>query len=158
MPMLHEQIETNYVSGQEMPWVPFAPLSDEVFMKYFRIDPLRGEVLAVMRFPQGSVFPPHYHSGVVIAHTLKGAWRYTEQRWVAKAGDTVYEPAGSTHTPESVGDEECEVFFVLSGDLIFQDEDGNLLWRENWKTAIDRYTNYCKANGVEPQDITSFAA
>lgn len=158
MPMLHEQIETNYVSGEQMPWMPFAPLSDEVFVKYFRIDPLRGEMLGLMRLPAGTAFPSHYHSGVVIAYTLKGAWRYIEQDWIARAGDTVYEPACSTHTPESVGDEDSEFFFVLSGDLVFQDEAGNPLWRENWKTAIDRYSNYCQANDIEPQDITSFAA
>ena len=34
-----------------IPWVPFAPYSDEVFLKYHHINPVHGEVLVSMRFP-----------------------------------------------------------------------------------------------------------
>ena len=78
-----------------------------------------------MRFPPGVRLPTHYHTGIVIAHTIKGAWRYLEHDWVARAGGTVYETAGAAHTPESCGDEEAEVFFVIVGELLFLDEHGN---------------------------------
>ena len=111
-----------------------------------------------MRFPPGLELPPHYHTGIVIAHTVRGAWRYIEHDWVSSAGDTVYETAASSHTPQSVGDEDAEVFFVIVGELLFLDESQTtILWKEDWKTSIQRYTDYCAAEGIEVQDLTSFA-
>jgi 2,4'-dihydroxyacetophenone dioxygenase len=158
MPLISEEIETNYISAETLPWMPFTPLSDEVSLKYYKIDPVRGEILVSMRFPAGLVLPPHYHTGIVIAHTIRGAWRYIEHDWVSKAGDTVYETAGSSHTPQSVGDEDAEVFFVLVGELLFLDENKQLVWQENWKTSAERYRNYCAENGIDAQDITSFTS
>ncbi len=156
MPKLHEEIETNYISGESLPWVPFTPYSDEVFMKYWKIDPVRGEVVVSMRFPPGLELPTHYHTGIVIGHTVRGAWRYKEHDWVSGPGDTVYETAASSHTPESVGEEEAEVFFYVIGELEFVDESGNLLARENAKTALARYGAYCASNGLEALDLASF--
>ena len=156
MPKVHEQIETNYISGESLPWVPFTPYSDEVTLKYWKIDPVRGEIVVSMRFPPGIALPTHYHTGIVVAHTVRGAWRYIEHDWVSRPGDTVYETAGSSHTPQSVGDEDAEVFFYLIGELEFMDEAGNLLARENAKTSLARYEAYCEANGLEAQDLTSF--
>lgn len=156
MPKVHEQIETNYISGESLPWVPFTPYSDEVTLKYWKIDPVRGEIVVSMRFPPGIALPTHYHTGIVVAHTVRGAWRYIEHDWVSKPGDTVYETAGSSHTPQSVGDEDAEVFFYLIGELEFMDEAGNLLARENAGTSLARYEAYCEANDLEAQDLTSF--
>ena len=157
MALLIEDVETKNVKGRDLPWVPFAPYSDEVFLKYFRIDPVRGEILVSMKFPPGLELPKHYHTGIVIGHTMKGAWRYLEHDWVSEPGDTVYETAGSSHTPKSVGDEDAEVFFYIVGELEFVDDDGNLLARENWRTSLARYQAYCEANGIEAQDLTTFA-
>jgi quercetin dioxygenase-like cupin family protein len=154
MTLVQQEIETNYIGSETLPWMPFTPLTDEVEMKYYRVDPVRAEILVSMRFPGGLTLPPHYHTGIVIAHTIKGAWRYQEHDWVSRAGDTVYETAGSSHTPESL--EDTEVFFFLVGELLFFNEDKQLLWQENWKTSVERYTNYCREHGIEPQDITSF--
>ena len=152
-----DQIETLNIKGDSLPWVPFAPYSDEVFLKYFQIDPVHGEILVSMRFPAGITLPTHYHTGIVIGHTMKGAWRYIEHDWVSEAGDTVYETAASAHTPDSCGDEEAEVFFVIVGELLFLDGDGNIIARENWKTSMERYQAYCETNGLEPRDLTSFS-
>jgi quercetin dioxygenase-like cupin family protein len=158
MTVAHKEIVTALVKGDSLPWVPFTPYSDEVFMKYLKIDPIHGEIVLSMKFPPGLQLPTHYHTGMVIGHTLRGAWRYLEHDWVSEAGDTVYETAASSHTPESVGDEEAEVFFVIVGELLFLDDDGNIMARENWKTSIERYEAYCEANGIEAQDLTSFEA
>lgn len=154
MPLITEEIETNYVSSKDLPWVPFTPLTDEVTLKYYKVDPIRAEILVSMTFPAGLTLPPHYHTGIVIAHTVKGAWRYQEHDWISRAGDTVYETAGSMHTPESL--EESEVFFYLVGELLFFNEEKQLLWQENWKTSIERYSNYCDEHDLEKVDITSF--
>ena len=34
-----------------------------------------------------------------------------------------------------------EVFFVIIGELLFLDDDGNIIARENRKTSIERYEN-----------------
>src|SRR5689334_18484273 len=127
MTTLFQDVEVKNVKGDDIPWVPFTPFSDEVHMKYFRIDPIRGEPVVSMRFPPGLTLPKHYHTGTVIGHTIRGAWRYLEHDWISQPGDTVYEVAASSHTPMSVGDVEAEVFFVVVGELEFVDDDGNLL-------------------------------
>lgn len=157
MPLIEEELGTGYVSGDDMPWMPFIPLSEEVEIKYYAIDPVRGEMVVSMKFPKGIQLAPHYHTGTVIIHTVKGAWRYLEHDWVSKAGDTVYETAGSSHTPESCGDEDAEVFAILVGELLFLDENHNLLYSENWKTALARYKTFCEENGIEPRDLTDVA-
>jgi quercetin dioxygenase-like cupin family protein len=156
MTVTAKEIVTANVKGDSVPWVPFTPYSEEVELKYFKIDPIHGEIVVAMRFPPGLRLPTHYHTGTVIGHTMKGAWRYLEHDWVSEAGDTVYETAASSHTPESVGDEPAEVFFVIIGELLFLDEAGEIVARENWQTSIERYEAYCKANGTEPVDLTSF--
>ena len=156
MATAHKEIVTANVKAASVPWVPFTPYTDQVQLKYFKIDPIHGEIVLAMRFPPGLRLPTHYHTGIVVGHTLKGAWRYIEHDWVSEAGDTVYETAASSHTPESVGDEETEVFFVIVGELLFLDDAGNIIARENWRTSLERYQTHCEANGLEVQDLTSF--
>ncbi|MCY1454340.1 hypothetical protein D9M71_714000 [compost metagenome] len=45
---------------------------------------------------------------------------------------------------------------IVSGDLIFVDENDKVMAIENWKTSLQRYLDYCEANGIEPQDLTAF--
>ena len=150
------QQEPVSVDGEDLPWVPFAPYSGEVFVKYHHIDPVHGEVLVSMRFPPGVRLPTHCRTGNLISHTLKGAWHYLEQDWVARTGGTVYEPAGGARTPESYGDDEAEVFFVITGELLFLDTDGNVIARENHLTSLERYLAYCREHGIAPRDLTEY--
>ena len=150
------ELDVNYMAGDDTPWIPFAPLSDQVHLKYWKIDPVRAEIVVSMKFDAGLTLPAHYHTGIVIGHTVKGAWRYQENNWVSRAGDTVYEVAGSSHTPESMDD--SEVFFVIVGELLFFDADGKtVLWQENHKTSLERYNSYCEANGITPRDLTDWS-
>ncbi len=151
-----QELDVNYMSGTDNPWIPFTPLTDQVFLKYWKVDPVRAEIIVSMKFSGGLVLPAHYHTGIVVGHTVSGAWRYQENDWISRAGDTVYEVAGSSHTPESL--EETEVFFFLVGELLFLDQDNKILWQENHKTSVERYTNYCAANGITPRDLTKWDA
>ena len=45
---------------------------------------------------------------------------------------------------------------MLSGELLFIDEGGALLWRENWQTSINRYRAYCREHDIADRDLTSF--
>lgn len=147
-----QELDVNYMNGADNPWVPFTPLSDQVFLKYWKVDPVRAEIVVSMKVPAGIELGTHYHTGIVVAHTISGAWRYKENGWVARAGDTLYEVAGSSHTPEAF--EDSEIFFYMIGELLFLDQDNKLLWQENHKTSIDRYTRYCADNGIRARDLT----
>ena len=154
MTSLSGTIETDYICGASLPWIPFTPLNEKLLLKYFRIDPLRGEMLLLARFPPDRGVAPFYHTGPVIAHTLRGAWRFREQDWISRSGDTVHDAAGSIGTVESVGDQEALVFLMLAGELLFFDEDGGLVWQESWKTSVERYAEYCAAHRLSQHDLT----
>ena len=69
-------------------------------------------------------------------------------------------PAASAHTPEvvSTGGESGHVVTLVqvSGDLLFLDENDNVIAIENWKTGLKRYLDYCKQHGIAPKDLTAF--
>jgi len=47
---------------------------------------------------------------------------------------------------------------VIVGELLFIDENNTILWQENHKTSIERYTNYIAAQGIPARDLTSWDA
>jgi len=46
----------------------------------------------------------------------------------------------------------------MVGELLFLDQDNKILWQENHKTSIDRYTHYCADNGIPARDLTRWDA
>ncbi|MNH41952.1 hypothetical protein D3C79_1035490 [compost metagenome] len=71
----------------------------------------------------------------------------------------MFETAGSSHTPivlTEYGD-ELITLNITQGDLLYYDDNNNVVAIENWKSSVDRYLAFCKANDIEPKDITSFA-
>jgi 2,4'-dihydroxyacetophenone dioxygenase len=97
--MNYENVRTSCIDVERLPWIPFTPYSAEVELKYVKLDPVRGEVIALLKSPAGIQMPRHHHSGTVIVHTLAGRWKYVEHDWVAGPGSVVFETAGSEHTP-----------------------------------------------------------
>jgi 2,4'-dihydroxyacetophenone dioxygenase len=155
--MLHTQIDTAVIDHEALPWMPFAPYSNEVMIKYFKADPIRGEVIAMLKVPANTTMARHHHSGTVVVYTLQGSWKYVEHDWVAGPGSLVYETAASTHTPQALPDGgDVIALNIVVGDLIYMDEAGNVIAMENWKTALARYLAYCKDNNLEVVDITAF--
>ena len=147
--------ETTYVRGGDQPWIPFEPLSERVLVRYHRIDPVEGQIVAAVLLPAGIGSAPLYHTGPVLAHTIRGAWRYREESWTSRAGDTVYEAAGSMHTAELAGAEETLVFLVVTGEFLFFDDEGSLIWQESWRTAMDRHAEHCIAKGLTPMRFST---
>lgn len=152
-----QKIQATLVDHESLPWIPFLPYSDRVFIKYFRLDPIRGEMILLLRVPAGVPLPRHHQSGTVISYTIEGRWKFGEYDWIAGPGSVVFEPAASTHKPETVIEEgEVLLLNVVVGDLVFQDEEGRGVAIENWKTAMERYLAHCELYGITPRDLTSF--
>lgn len=151
-----DKISTNYIGGDDMPWMPWTPLSPDVDLKYFKIDPVRGEIIGLLRSNRKGGFNRHRHTGPIMLYTIAGAWRYQEHEWIARAGDCVCETADSTHTFEAVGDEGVLAFFHHSGELHFLNDDDQVIYVENWRTALQRYREFCKANGIAERNVCSF--
>jgi 2,4'-dihydroxyacetophenone dioxygenase len=156
--MFYEKVATECIDDASIPWVPFSPYSSDVLLKYFKLDPIRGESITVLKAPAGTKMPKHHHTGTVIVYTLKGRWKYAEHDWVAGPDSVVFETAGSNHTPVMVpGDDEVITFNIVQGDLIYLNEADQVIAMENWKTGMERYLAYCEANSVVPKDLTAFA-
>jgi 2,4'-dihydroxyacetophenone dioxygenase len=157
--MLYEHIDTAVIDGDSLPWVPLTPFTDQILLKYFKLDPIRGEWIVLMKVPPGVELPKHHHTGTVMVYTIEGKWKYKEHDWVAGPGSIVYETAASAHTFEVIaaGRDGCVLTLVqVTGDLLFLDPAGNVVALENWKTSLQRYLAYCKQHGLEPKDLTAF--
>jgi len=156
--MFHETIDTALIDVEALPWMPFSPYSEEIFLKLIKVDPIRGEWTTLLKLPPYTELPMHHHSGTVMVWTVTGSWRYKEHNWVANAGSFVFETAASRHTPVTVGDEEVITLNIIQGDWNVMSPEGAVLAIENWKSMVDRYVNFCKAQGLEAIDVTSFSA
>jgi 2,4'-dihydroxyacetophenone dioxygenase len=155
--MFYEKAATECIDDASVPWMPFVPFSTEVMVKYFRLDPTRGEMIVLMKGPAGLQMPKHHHTGTVIVYTLQGRWKYAEHDWVAGPGSVVFETAGSSHTPLSLpGDEEVILFNIVQGDLLYLNDNDQVIAQENWRTAFQRYLTYCEANRIVSKDLTAF--
>lgn len=153
--LAYESIDASIIQDSESPWVPFTPYSDAIHLKYFKLDPVHGEVVALLKVPPNIVMPSHYHGGSVIVYTLKGSWSYLEHDWLAEEGSLIYETTASVHTPRSY-DAGAVTLNILRGDSEYRDGNGEKIATENWHTHLARYLDYCKATGLRPRDLTSF--
>lgn len=156
--MFFETIDTALIDVDSLPWMPFAPYSETIFLKLIKVDPITGQWIALLKAPADAELPLHHHAGTVMVWTISGQWRYLEHDWVAGPGSFVYETAGSRHTPVGVGDKEVVTLNIVMGDWNLMTPEGAVLAIENWKSMMDRYLNFCKAQCITPVDISSFSA
>ncbi|WP_206860576.1 2,4'-dihydroxyacetophenone dioxygenase family protein [Lysobacter changpingensis] len=155
--MYYEHVRTSLVDDEALPWVPFSPYADNVLLKYFRLDPIRGEMIVLIKVAAGTALPRHRHSGTVIVYTIEGRWKYREHDWIVCPGSIVFETAASSHTPEAVSRGGRVVALnIVVGDVIFFDDSERVLAVENWKSGLQRYLAYCERAGITPRDLTSF--
>lgn len=152
------RVRTCLVDAESVPWIPFGPAGREIRLKYFKVDPVRGEVLLLMRSPAGATLPAHRSTGHLVVYTLEGRWRYADDPQIAGPGSVVFEPAATRHAPAAViGGEAVVAFLVVRGDVAFLDGDGRVIATEDWRSAVDRYVAYCERLGVAPRDLTATA-
>lgn len=157
MAMKLDDVDTRCITDDSLPWLPLAPYAGLASVKLLSADPLRGELILVLRAPPGVQLPQHRTSGSTTIYTVQGRWKYREHDWVAGPGSLVIEPASVLHTPQTLGDgtDDVLLFLLVAGDLQLLDAEGRVIGVENWRSAVSRYLDYCSANGIEPRDITS---
>jgi len=140
----------SHIDSESLPWFEWYPGH---YLKLVKLNPATGQIITFIRSVPNVSLNVHFHPGTVIVYTVQGAWTYDEG-WIARAGDVVFETAGSTHSPRMCGDVETIVFAVIEGALCFCDDDGAIVDYENWQTLLARYHRYCEEHGIEPVDIT----
>ncbi len=155
--MFFESIDTGLIDVESLPWMPYLPYTDKAFTKLIKVNPITGERITLLKMPGNLQLPMHHHSGTVHVYTISGKWRYLEHDWIATPGSFVFETAGTRHTPAGVGDEEVCTLNIVQGDWNVLGPEGQVLATENWKTAMQRYLNYCKDQNIEPVDLSSFS-
>ncbi|TMH30450.1 MAG: cupin [Betaproteobacteria bacterium] len=148
--------DPRYRKGDELPWVPFAPYNDKVGIKLLQVDPIRGEMVLLMRVPAGVFLGAHNHRGRVVLYTIRGGWRYLEHDWVARTGDFVYETAGSRHSFQGEPDSDTEMFVIVDGSLEFLDAEGNIYAIEDWRSMLKRLEAHCHIKGIPVPDLVQF--
>ena len=149
-------LDPKFLKGGDTPWVPFTPYNEKVLIKLLHVDQARGEMALLMRVPAGTFLGAHNHRGRVVLYTIKGGWRYMEHDWIARAGDFVYETAGSRHSFQGQAGDDAELFVLLDGSLEFLDEKGNIAAIEDWRSMLQRQQAHCKARGIAVPELSEF--
>lgn len=153
--MFYEEVGVTHQPDESIPWTPWE-IAENVFLKLYKVDPIHGLMVLAMKTPAGVQLGRHRHTGFVQLYTVQGSWKYAEHDWIARPGDVVYETADSIHSFVSLPGDEVIAFVVLNGSLEFLDDKDNVLWRENWRTAVERQRNYCESIGMRCPDVSSF--
>jgi 2,4'-dihydroxyacetophenone dioxygenase len=120
---LPEVYLSKIAEGDERYWVP---ISETVSSKPVWISPSKNMWADVLMSKSAGLVNRHYHPHPIWAYTISGKWAYLEHEWTATAGDFVYETPGESHTLVCYEHEDpMKVFFVVSGPLMWLDEEGN---------------------------------
>jgi 2,4'-dihydroxyacetophenone dioxygenase len=137
LPGIQAEIAVGAIPDDERVWVPQAPL---VWFRPLLLNTVTGSWCNLLRVRRSGVLSRHIHPSVVVGYVIKGAWRYLEHDWVARAGSFVYEPPGEIHTlvvDEVAGEPEMITFFNISGAMVYVDEAGQASGYEDVFTKIE---------------------
>jgi hypothetical protein len=133
---LRHEFTTNTNLEDERLWIPYV---DNVWFQacYFNVS--SGGFANILRVNPGAKLPKHYHVSTVHGLTLRGSWRYLEHDWVATPGTYIFEPAGEAHTlvVDASNPEPMMTFFVLSGGLIYCEDDGTYVGYDDGFTLLE---------------------
>lgn len=92
MAFFADSVGTALVDVDALPWIPFLPYSDQIFLKLIKVNPVNGEWTTLLKLPAGTELPKHHHAGTVHVYTVAGRWRYKEHDWVAGPGAWFLKP------------------------------------------------------------------
>jgi 2,4'-dihydroxyacetophenone dioxygenase len=121
----------------------YVPFTDTVASRPLWISPSTNRWCDILYAKAAGLVNRHYHPHEVFALTLSGKWGYLEHDWTATAGDFVYETPGEAHTLVAYEHEDpMKVFFVVTGPLIWLDEEG----RSTGHFDVHDYITLCDAH------------
>ncbi|MBW0090702.1 2,4'-dihydroxyacetophenone dioxygenase family protein [Pseudonocardia sp. KRD-184] len=136
------EIETLHINADDIDWFDLSEMGDLSPIMNGRAEvkriweiPEQNRVFSLFRMWPGLVSNRHLHLGAVTGLTVSGTWHYLEYDWTAGPGSFIYEPAGSIHTLEVLGDEPVIAYFDLTGNVVNFGADGTIL---DAKTDEDR--------------------
>lgn len=135
-PGIQAEIAVQAIPDDERVWVPQAP---DVWFRPLLLNTVTGSWCNLLRVRKSGVLSKHIHPSWVTGYVIKGAWRYLEHDWIAKAGSFVYEPPGEIHTlvvDDVVGENEMITQFNIHGAMIYLDENGKTTGYEDVFTKI----------------------
>ena len=140
--------------SDERRWIPYAP--GAWFQACF-FDVSSGGFANILKIKPGARLPAHYHVSTVHAYTIQGTWFYAEhkEKWVANKGTYVFETPGELHTlivPEDAK-EDMISFFVLSGGLIYINEDGTAKGYDDGFTLLELGRQHYRNVGLDPAEL-----
>ena len=136
-PGIQAEIAVQAIPDDERVWVPQAP---DVWFRPLLLNTVTGSWCNLLRVRKSGVLSKHIHPSWVTGYVIKGAWRYLEHDWIAKAGSFVYEPPGEIHTlvvDDVVGENEMITQFNIHGAMIYLDDDGKTTDYEDVFTKIE---------------------
>jgi quercetin dioxygenase-like cupin family protein len=136
-PGIQAEIAVQAIPDDERVWVPQAP---DVWFRPLLLNTVTGSWCNLLRVRKSGVLSKHIHPSWVTGYVIKGAWRYLEHDWIAKAGSFVYEPPGEIHTlvvDDVVGENEMITQFNIHGAMIYLDENGKTTGYEDVFTKIE---------------------
>jgi quercetin dioxygenase-like cupin family protein len=138
-------LETLHIGDTDLPWLE---AGDGSALQLLHVDLNQGLWISKTRLPPGHRVPTHYHTGLVFAVTLQGAWHYVERpEAINRPGSYLFEPAASRHTLVTAHDVPGDTiaWFAIYGANVNLDDQGNITSIIDAKTALDLYRGYCAA-------------
>ena len=144
------------IPDDERVWVPQAP---QVWFRPLLLNTTTGSWCNLLRVRKSGVLSRHIHPSMVTGYVIKGAWRYLEHDWVARAGSFVYEPPGEIHTlvvDEVAGEPEMITHFNILGAMVYLDDQGNTTGYEDVFTKIEICRRHYTAVGLGKEYVDQF--
>ena len=153
-PGIQPEIAIAAIPDDERVWVPQAP---EIWFRPLLLNTVTGSWCNLLRVRKAGVLSRHIHPSVVVGYVIKGAWRYLEHDWVARAGSFVYEPPGEIHTlVVEPGHDEMITFFNIQGAMIYLDADGRQSGYEDVHSKLAMCKAHYAANGLGADYVDRF--
>jgi 2,4'-dihydroxyacetophenone dioxygenase len=157
LPGIQPEIAVGAIPDDERVWVPQA---ENVWFRPLLLNTVTGSWCNLLRVRKSGVLSRHIHPSLVVGYVIKGAWRYLEHDWVARAGSFVYEPPGEIHTlvvDEASGpDNEMITFFNIAGAMVYVDANGQPTGYEDVFTKIEMCRRHYTGNGLGAEYVEQF--
>ena len=153
---IQPEIAIQAIPDDERVWVPQA---ENVWFRPLLLNTVTGSWCNLLRVRRTGVLSRHIHPSWVTGYVIKGAWRYLEHDWVARAGAFVYEPPGEIHTlvVEPVdGVDEMITLFNIHGAMVYVNERGEHTGYEDVFTKLEMCKRHYTANGLGAQYVQQF--